>query len=150
VKEARSVKKGLEHAAEILGTTFYICRNRWYMHTQYRLKEQEDLIPALPAAVEEDVHKHNETVEDVKSSLEGFLSDLTKLVDENRRLIEENARLKKELRILEQEKKEINEAYEYILKVMNRARELCLQDEDRPARLKYQVSADGTVETISA
>jgi regulator of replication initiation timing len=153
VKEARSVKDGLANAAQILGTTIYVCRNRWYKHIQNKLHEQEEFSPSAAAAevelVEEESFTHDTAVEDVKSSLEGFLYDLTKLVEENRRLLDENARLKKELKILEEEKKEISEAYDYILRVINRARELCIQDEERPARLRYQVSADGTVKTVS-
>jgi len=149
VKEARAVTKGLANAAEILGTTVHVCRNRWYNHTYPALKRSQETEMFLPAAVEEEeVHNHEETVDDVKLSLEGFLSDLTRLVDENRRLISENARLRKELKELEQEHKEVKESYEYILRVINRARELCIQDEERPARIRYSVSSDGTVHAI--
>lgn len=153
VKESISIKDGLEKAAEVLGTSFSTVRNRWYTKAQKKMVESEqdveqDLEEVQTVIVEAEIIERpevdSETVKDVKDSLEDFLGSLSKLVAENRRLSEENSKLKRENKELLDESRDIKESYDYMLKVIDKARKLCLEDEERPNRLKYTIK-DGTV-----
>lgn len=140
IKESGSVREGLNKAAEVLGTSFFICRNHWYKKLQPRLaaKERQEV---------ETSDQQAEGVPDLKDSLEGFLGGLSKMVDDNKRLVERNTYLEREIKNLMQENRELKEAYEYVLKVIERARKLALEDENRPDKVTYTVR-DGVVEKV--
>lgn len=150
VNEADSVREGLQNAADVLGTTFYICRNYWYKNMHRKRLDQDKAFSDSVVTVREPEVLHSETDKDVsglKESLEDFLGNVTNIVSENKRLAERNAYLERENKLLVKENQEIKEAYEYILKVIDRARKLTLEDENRPDKIKYAIK-DGAVELV--
>lgn len=171
VKEAPNTYAGLRNAAAVLGTTFHVCRNRWYRDMP---KDKRESIVATanrpnnkktsnkkttkkkssskkstksrkvstPKTVQ---NQQDEIVIRVRDSLDGLLNDLTKLVEENKKLAEKNAQLERENKELTQENKELKESYEYVLKIIDRARRITLEEELNSEGLKYVIK-DGVVE----
>lgn len=147
VQENKTVRQGLQSAAEALGTTFFICRNHWYKNVQKKVIKSESQENSVVIHEPEYIPPKQDTVNEMKESLEDFLGSLSRLVSENRRLSDENVDLRRENRLLRDENKDIKESYDYILKVIDRARRLCLEDDEKPERVKYSVGADGSVRT---
>ena len=146
-KYPTSTTRACKEAANELGITFYMCRNRWYKHLSL-----ESEIGLEPIIVE--TYTSNTSfalTSQVKETMDGFVDLLKSLQKQNKMLnqkvIEQDKRLTEQSRIMRDmanERKELEESYTYILKVMEKARKMFAEDEIK--EVTHKVDSTGNVD----
>lgn len=146
-KYPTSTKRACTEAANELGITFYMCRNRWYKH----LSTIEDT--GLESNVLEAYTSNTSfaLTSQVKETMDGFVDLLKNLQKQNKMLnqkvIEQDKRLTEQSRIMRDmanERKDLEESYTYILKVMEKARKMFAEDEMK--EVTHKVDSSGSVD----
>ncbi|MBB5324048.1 prespore-specific regulator [Anoxybacillus tepidamans] len=112
-------------------------------------------IAELPASIEQATM----TLDHVIAFLQSFRSDnihAEALKRENERLKKEmnelmakNEELEKKIAKLEEDSSSIREEYETMLRIMNRARKMTLQEEEERQTLKFKMDKNGNLEKIA-
>lgn len=146
-KYPNSATRAFKEAANELGITFYMCRNRWYKHL---MSESETGLDE--STLEAYTSNTSFTLANkVRETMDGFVDLLKNLQKQNKTLhqkvIDQDKRLTEQSRIMRDmanERKELEESYTYILKVMEKARKMFAEDEVK--EVTHTVSSTGNVE----
>lgn len=146
-KYPTSATRACREAASELGITFYMCRNRWYKH----------LLPMNENGLDSetlDIYTSNTSfalTSQVKETMDGFVDLLKNLQKQNKilnqKVIEQDKRLTEQSRIMRDmanERKDLEESYTYILKVMEKARKMFAEDEIK--EITHKVDSTGNVD----
>lgn len=159
-----NITKAFELTADQLGLTYHRAKSRWYNHLSPKGKEKKKTteqgnydIPKKPKV--EKVIENNEPemstgrklIRDVKEQMDGFVDVLKKLQTENKmhinKINEQEKKINEQaltIKRLSQEHRELEEAYSYILKVMEKARKMFVEEER--SQISYTTDNRGNIE----
>ena len=121
--------------------------------------DEEPVIQTATPYPEQTVSKTSITMQDVICFLQTVGSSnmkVTALENENTRLKQEikaqilrNEELEKKLEKLEQQSNTVQEDYETLMNIMNRARKLALMDDEEPTPTSFRMDRNGNLEKIA-
>lgn len=150
-----NISKALSNASQELNIDIYRCKNRWYKHLIQRMggigvserkrKATNDLQNEFESSNVLSLNLQ------VRETLDGFLETMKGLQKQNKmlsqKIVEQDKRLTEQSRLMRDmalERKDLEESYTYILKVMEKARKMFAEDEVKEA--VHKVDSYGSVE----
>jgi chromosome segregation ATPase len=160
VKSESNITKGLEKAAEELGINFFAARNRWYTDSLRGLRGETNVVQAVVkprnkrenkerSAVIRLVAAHN-LINEAKVIYEEIENQVLELRSEIDKLKQENIEIKEAKQKLEANFKELEQEYNIIYHVINKARELTVKDQigEKPDSQKFKMDRNGNLESV--
>lgn len=131
------LREAMDEASKRIGIDFQRCRNRWY-----------NVLSKKSAKIQESIA---ESKDKMITSLDSFLESVTLLKQRNRELEkkikEQDNRINEQARIMRDmsnESKDLKESYTYILRVMEKARKMFVEEEQNKEK-SYKVTESGNV-----
>jgi len=96
-----------------------------------------------------DVIRFLQTMPNQASSLQALQSENKRLMQENAELAKKNTELEKQIKHLEANATTIQEDYETLMQIMNRARKLALFDEEERSSTTFKMDRNGNLEKMA-
>jgi prespore-specific regulator len=96
-----------------------------------------------------DVIRFLQTMPNQTSNLQALQSENKRLMQENTELAKKNTELEKQIKHLEANATTIQEDYETLMQIMNRARKLALFDEEERSSTTFKMDRNGNLEKMA-
>ncbi|KML26381.1 MULTISPECIES: RsfA family transcriptional regulator [Priestia] len=96
-----------------------------------------------------DVIRFLQTMPNQASNLQALQSENKRLMQENAELAKKNTELEKQIKHLEANATTIQEDYETLMQIMNRARKLALFDEEERSSTTFKMDRNGNLEKMA-
>ncbi|CAH0235877.1 RsfA family transcriptional regulator [Priestia megaterium] len=96
-----------------------------------------------------DVIRFLQTMPNQASNLQALQSENKRLMQENTELAKKNTELEKQIKHLEANATTIQEDYETLMQIMNRARKLALFDEEERSSTTFKMDRNGNLEKMA-
>lgn len=111
---------------------------------------QEPTIPAVKSSITmQDVIYFLQTVGSSNIKVTGLENENTRLKQEIKSQILRNEELEKKLEKLEQQSHTVQEDYETLMNIMNRARKLAVMDDEERSQTSFRMDRNGNLEKIA-
>lgn len=126
VKESpNNIKRALSNAADILGIDFDRCKNRWYAHG-LKDKYKEEKVTVNIKDLTSQVVETMDTFLDIMSKLHKVNTDMRRqIVDQSRQIDSQQHTIKH----MHQDFKDMEDSYSTVMKVMEKARKMYVDEE---------------------
>lgn len=147
VMDEDTIHEGWKAAAELFDTSYYAIRNRWYHPSMKVLRGEIDDIQEVEEEITPDIKLRaaSSLISDAQQAFEAIEQEITTLRAEIQRLKGEN----QELVFFKTKYKELEEEYNIIHRVIDRARQLTVREDlGEVPQMRFKMDRNGNLEAV--